>query len=126
MVDWARIKRALAGQPEPVTKGNPLKDFDNIAELRTWCESHKELRLEKPNLCDDYARETRELAEADGYHLSLCLVADGVVYTTRIFDLGTWHISNLAVVSDTQEVWYVDLAFNKVIKICNFIPGGKY
>jgi hypothetical protein len=46
MIDWARIKRAFAGQPEPVTKPNPLKDFDNLAELRTWCESHKELRLE--------------------------------------------------------------------------------
>jgi len=108
-------------------KTKHLKDFQTFSELEAWFDLHKELRMETPNLCDDYSRESRVLAELDGYFLSLCLVAKGIAYTTVVFDdLTVYHIANMAIVTDTEEIWYIDLAWNKLIKLCNFIKGGKY
>jgi hypothetical protein len=57
----------------------------------------------------------------------LCLVAGGKVYQTQVFeDESTYHIGNLAIVTGTQEAYYVDLAFKKLIKLCDFYKGGKY
>ncbi len=124
MIDFPRLIRALTGQPEPVIDG--LKDFATLADLQAWVDLHDELRLDPPNLCDDYSREARALAEVDGYYLSCCLVANGVAYFTQVFDGNVNHIANMAIVTDTQEVWYVDLGWNKLVKLCNFIAGGKY
>lgn len=109
------------------TKQSSLKDFQTLEDLQSWFDLHKELRMEVPNLCDDYSRESRALAELDGYFLSLCLIDKGMAYETVIFDdLTVYHIANMAIVVDTEEVWYVDLAWNKLIKLCNFVIGGKY
>lgn len=105
-----------------------LKDFNTLAELQSWFDSRKDdINLPAPNLCDDYARESRELARQDGYYLSLCLVASGKVYQTQVFeDETTYHVGNLAIVTITEEAYYVDLPFKKLIKLCNFHIGGKY
>ncbi len=108
-------------------KQTGLKDFETFEELESWFDLHKELRMPEPNLCDDYSRESRALAEADGYFLSLCLVAGGIAYTTTIFpDASVFHVGNMAIVASTQEVWYVDLAFGLLIRLCQFYPGGAY
>ncbi len=103
-----------------------LRDFDTFDELQSWFDLHNELRMPEPNLCDDYARESRILAEVDGYFLSYCLVSDGVAYTTQVLPKGTWHIANMAIVTGTNEVYYVDLGWNKLVKLCNLFKGGKY
>jgi hypothetical protein len=110
-----------------------LSDFETFSDLEAWFDLHKELRLEPPNMCDDYSRETRALAEADGFFMSCELVNQGKVYQTQLFfnadgspDTAVYHIGNMAIVTDAGECWYVDLAFGKLIKLCNFIPGGKY
>ena len=112
-----------------------LVDFATFADLEAWFDLHKELRLPAPNLCDDYSRESRALAEVDGYFLSCELVYQGQIYGQIIFpdpvdpskpDLTVYHIANLAIISWTEEVYYVDLAFNKLLKLTTFIPGGKY
>ncbi len=109
-----------------------LKDFDTLVDLEAWIDLHKELRMESPNLCDDYARETRKLAEVDGYFLSLCLVYAGKAYGTTIFakvndtpDESVYHIGNLAIVAG-RECWYVDLGWGKQVKLCEFSAGGNY
>ncbi len=103
-----------------------LQDFNTFEELEAWFLLHTELRLPEPNLCDDYSRQSRALAEVDGYFLSCCLVADGIAYTTQVMDKGVFHIGNTAIVTETQEVYYVDLAWNKLIKLCTFYKGGKF
>jgi hypothetical protein len=103
-----------------------LQDFPTFSDLESWFELHDELRLDPPNLCDDYARESRILAQTDGYFLSYCLVHEGKVYGQQIFNPDVFHIANMAIVTDTEEVYYVDLAFSKLIKLTNFIMGGKY
>ncbi len=114
---------------EPVS----LKDFATLADLEAWIDLHRELRMDAPNLCNDYARETRKLAEVDGYHLSLCLVFKGLEYGQTIFvkpdgtpDETVFHIGNLAIVTDTEDVFYVDLAWGKLTKLCQFKQGGNY
>jgi hypothetical protein len=104
----------------------PLRDFATYADLEAWYELHNELAMDPPNLCDDYSREARALAELDGYDLSLCLVGDGTCYGTQLFPAGTWHIGNLAVVTGSLECWYVDLNWRKLVKLCDIAPGGKY
>ncbi len=112
-----------------------LKDFETFADLEAWFYLHDELRMPAPNLCDDYSRESRALAEMDGYFLSCHLVYKGLVYGIPVFTPGdvapntvesVYHIANLAIVTDTEEVYYIDLAWGKLIKLCNFMPGGKY
>ncbi len=103
-----------------------LKDFQTLEELQAWFGLHDELRMEAPNLCDDYSRESRALAEADGYFLSLCLVNDGEVYSIPVMDKGVYHVANSAVITNTEEMWYVDLAFRHLVRLCQFYPGGKY
>jgi hypothetical protein len=129
MINWQKLIRALLGEPE----ADGLKDFESIDELRAWFELHDELRMPAPNLCDDYSREARALAEMDGYFLSCCLVAAGVAYMTPIFmqpdgspDTSVYHIANMAIVTDKQECWYVDLHVGKLIRLCDFVVGGKY
>lgn len=129
-VDFPRLIRAFTGQPEPVPPPviiyEPLTDFATLADLQAWFELHDELRMEAPNLCDDYSRESIELAQADGHRLSTCLVADGIAYFTRVQPAGTAHIANSAIVTDIEECWYVDLAFNQLLKLTNFYKGGKF
>jgi hypothetical protein len=126
MIDWPRIIRAITNQPEP----DHLKDFETFAELEAWYELHDELRLPSPNLCDDYSREARALAEMDGYYLSCELVWDGQLYGQQIFPPGTFHIGNLAIVNKGQDgltdCYYVDLNWCKLVRLCDFQPGGKW
>jgi len=114
-------------------RDNGLKDFETFADLEAWFEGHDELRMPMPNLCDDYSRESRALAETDGYFLSCELVYKGLCYGSIIFekpdrtpDESVYHIANMAIVTDTQECYYVDLAWGKLIRLCNFHQGGKY
>ncbi len=127
-IDWPRLFRAITGEPEP----SEHKDFATFDDLEAWFELHKEMRMPAPNLCDDYARESRALAETDGYYLSYCLVYQGQAYGQTIFakpdgspDTSVFHIGNMAIVTDIEECWYIDLAWGKLIKLCDFIPGGK-
>ena len=103
-----------------------LRDFPNLADLEAWYELHNELQLANGNLCDDYAREAQRLAEADGYFLSCCLVNKGRVYETQIFDENFYHIGNMAIVTDHEECYYIDLNWRKLVKLCDFYIGGKY
>lgn len=120
---WQWLIRAITNQPKPLV----LRDFETLADLHAWFSLHTELRMDLGNLCDDYARQARALAETDGYFLSLCLVWQGEAYGVLIFDDHTvYHVANMAVVTDTEEVWYVDLGFNKLVKLCNFYKGGRY
>jgi hypothetical protein len=116
---------ALKKQVEPVL----LKDFESEEELRAWFNTHT-LVLPEPNKCDDYAREARAMAEADGYYMSLCLVNDGIVYQTQVMDKGIYHIADMAIVlhgkSGHQECWFMDLNWRKLVKLCDFYDGGKY
>ncbi len=116
------IKEVVKEVPVPIS----LRDFETLEELDAWFDLHKELRMEPPNLCDDYSRESRKLAEIDGYFLSYCLVADGIAYQTQVMEKNVYHIANMAIVTSTEEVYYVDLAWNKLVKLCNFKLGGKY
>jgi hypothetical protein len=140
-MSWLRdrfsdIFTAMFGQKQmPAPQPAGLIDFASVSDLEAWFELHTELRMPAPNLCDDYSRESRKLAETDGYFLSLCLVWQGKVYNSIIFpasydpnqpDTSVYHIANLAIVTSTEEVWYVDLAWDKVIKLCSFAPGGQY
>ncbi len=132
MIDWLRLIRAILGvrEPEPT-----LRDFRTVDDLKAWFALHDELMLPEFNLCDDYSRESRALAEADGYFLSNALVYKGMLYGTVIFPLpGTvsfpdesvYHIANMAIVEEDQSCWYVDLNWNKLVKLCNFKIGGKW
>ncbi len=121
--------------PPPVEVADGLRDFETLADLEAWFQLHDELRMPEPNLCDDYSRESRALAEVDGYHLACHLVWQGQVYGTVIFpapdgsgkpDVSVYHIANLAIVRDTETCYYIDLAWGKLIKLCDFIKGGKY
>ena len=111
-----------------------LEDFDSEYQLGLWYESNKGLQLSgENNLCDDFAREARELARKDGKYLSLALIYEGSIYGTTIFkttedmlDKTVFHVGNLAICKKENTVWYVDLAFKKVIKLCNLASGGKY
>jgi hypothetical protein len=113
-----------------------LDDFDSEYQLGLWYESNKGLQLSgKNNMCDDFAREARELARKDGKYLGIALVWEGMIYNTPVFpdpinssvgDKTIFHVGNLAVCKKENTCWYVDLAFNKIIKLCNFYPGGKY
>ncbi len=114
---------------------NGLKDFETVADLEAWFDGHDELRMPSPNLCDDYSRESRMLAEMDGYFLSCELVYQGACYGVPVFTQedvtpntieSVYHIANMAIVTDTQECFYVDLAWGKLIRLCNFYQGGKY
>lgn len=129
--------KAEEAEETQVIQPESLKDFETYAELVSWFDLHKELRMEPPNLCDDYSRESRALAELDGYYLSCCLVHRGMVYGIPVFttpeglpDESVFHIANLAIVnyggSGNQECWYVDLAWSKLIKLCEFFSGGKW
>ncbi len=127
--------KTLFQKKEPPVKQTFLKDFATFEDLDAWFDLHKELRMEAPNLCDDYSRETRVIAELDGYFLGCHLVYQGACYGAVIFpdknapgkpDAGVYHIGNIAIVTSTEEVYYVDLAFGKLIRLCNFITGGKY
>jgi hypothetical protein len=129
MIDFQKLIRALLGQPEPAQP--KLKDFSSLEELNEWFLSHDEMRLPAPNLCDDYSRKAMRLAEEDGYFLSTCLVFKGTAYGAIIFanpdgsvDETAYHIANSAIVG--QSVYYVDLGWNKIQKLCDFIPGGIY
>lgn len=113
-------------QKDQEQKIETLRDFESFSDLEAWFDLHKELRMPSPNMCDDYSRETRELARLDGYWCTPHLVADGIVYVEQVFDKGMWHVGNIAIVEDTQEAYYVDLAFHKLVKVCNFYVGGKY
>jgi hypothetical protein len=73
----------------------------------------------------------------DSYFMSCELVAQGKCYQTQLFrkddgspDLDCYHIGNMAIVlngdNGLQQCWYVDLAFRKLVKLCDFYPGGKY
>ncbi len=128
-IDWARLVRAITGEPEP----SRYKDFPTLADLEAWFDLHKEFRMPVPNLCDDYARESRALAETDGYYLSYCLVYEGKTYGQAIFtkpdgspDTSVFHIGNMAIVTDIEEVWYVDLTWGKLVRLAPFLKGGKY
>jgi hypothetical protein len=103
-----------------------LIDFPNHAALEAWFELHTELRMESPNICDDYSRESRALAAEDGYNLEVYVMADGKCYTTSIFEPGVYHVGNLAIEDDTQDCYYIDLAFGIMTKVCTFAAGGKY
>lgn len=110
-----------------------LVDFKNKEDLEAWYDLHKELRMPAPNLCDDYSRESRALAEVDGYFLSCCLVSKGKCYEAAIFtlpdgsaDSSVFHVGSMAILQEEQECWYVDLAWGKLMKLCDFIHGGKY
>ena len=113
-----------------------LDDFDSEYQLGLWYESNKGLQLSgKNNMCDDFAREARELARKDGKYLGIALVWEGRVYNTPVFpdpnnpaegDKTVFHAGNLAICKKENTVWYVDLAFNKICKLCNLYPGGKY
>ncbi len=88
----------------------PLRDFETFAELNAWFNLHDELAMPSPNLCDDYSREARAIAETDGLFLSCELVWQGQCYGTQIFtaaDLTNeldkdpshiYHIANMAIV----------------------------
>ncbi len=113
----------------------PLQDFATFSDLQDWFDHHDELRMPAPNLCDDYSRESRRLAEVDEYFLSCELVHQGQLYGAVIFpapdgsgkpDVSVFHIANMAIVDDTQACYYVDLAWGKLIYLCQFIPGGQY
>lgn len=130
MPDWKKVLRGLLDQPEP-----GLRNFNSYDELENWFELHDELRMPYPNLCDDYSEEAWRLAEADGFYLSQCLVSEGKAYQTVIFsdpldenqpDKSVFHIANAARVMDSEEYYYVDLNWGKLIKLCNFYKGGKY
>lgn len=128
MVDWNKLLRAVKGQPEP-----NLHDFETLDSLKAWVNLHDELQLPAPNLCDDYSREARVLAEMDGYYLAPCLVFQGVCYGQMIFpdgdnepDKSVYHIGNLAIVDDPPSCYYVDLNWNKLVKLTDFYKGGKY
>ncbi len=124
-------------KPKVITE---LQDFPTYADLEAWFELHKELRMPAPNLCDDYSRESRKLAEIDAYFLSCMLVYQGSLYGAIVFsdlkdskkpDLTVYHIANMAIVLDsdgkgTEACYYVDLAFNKLLRLCPFISGGAY
>ena len=101
-----------------------LNDFPNYATLEAWFLLHTELRLPVGNECANYSRDSQKLAENDGYLLSTCLVYDGVAYNTQVQPKGTYHIANSAIVIDSNSVYYVDLAFNQLLKLCDL--GGKY
>jgi hypothetical protein len=104
-----------------------LDDFDSEYQLGLWYESNKGLQLSgENNLCDDYSRESRAIAALDGYNLEVYPVAAGLCYTTLVFDDRTYHMGNVAICKSEESLWYVDLAHNKLIKICHFYPGGKY
>lgn len=115
----------------------PLRDFRDKEELDRWYEKHKGLSLPYGNHCDDHSLEARSLAEKDGYKLSLCLVFQGKVYFTQIYykEDGTpntemYHVANLARViqgkNGTSELWLVDLNWQKLVFLTDFLPGGKY
>lgn len=115
-----------------------LKDFATREDLNAWFELYKQLFLGEGNHCDDYSRESRRLAELDGYSLSLCLMAEGKVYYTQIFfkedgvtpDKEVSHMGNIALVEKNpeglSEIWYVDLNWSKLVHLTNLIPGGIY
>lgn len=119
-----------------------LRDFATLADLEAWFDLHKELRLPSPNLCDDYSRESRRLAEVDGYFCTPHLVYQGSVYGTMVFDssdftdgtnpFSVYHIANLAIVLNDeahdgkQSCYYCDLSWNKLIYLTSFISGGTY
>jgi hypothetical protein len=105
-MDIAKIIRGLLGQPEP-----GLKDFATYADLDAWYTLYTGLQLPQGNLCDDYSRDARLIAEMDGYFLSCELVAGGVCYQTIIFPLASdptkpdpavFHIGNMAVVNKVE------------------------
>jgi hypothetical protein len=84
-----------------------LKDFATFADLDAWFNLHNELRMPSPNLCDDYSRDARALAEADGYFLAPELVYQGQCYGQIIFplasdptkpDTNVFHIADMAIV----------------------------
>ena len=121
MINFDLIIAGLQGKPTPtrdVIKEVPvypdLNDFQTFADLDAWFNLHTELQLPVPNLCDDYSRESRKLAETDGYYLSCELVDKGKCYETQIFwkdaagnatiqntgvpAVEVYHIANLAIV----------------------------
>jgi hypothetical protein len=124
-----KLIRAILDQPEPVVQR--LRDFETQEEMEAWYEDHNPV-LPSPNLCDDYSREARGLAEVDGYFLACELVADGACYHTQIWDKSEVadHIANLAIVlhgkSGNQECWFMDLNWRELLKLCDFYTGGKY
>ncbi len=122
----ARVLGMCQPQTLQAKERSLLRDFSTYLELESWFQLHTELRMPEPNLCDDYARESRALAELDGYHLGLCLVFDGKAYGTQVMAKDVYHVGNMAIVLDDQEVYYVDLAWNILTKLCNFYKGGKY
>jgi hypothetical protein len=132
LMNWPKLIRAILDKPEPTPR-----DFKTYAELKKWFDDHLAVSLPPPNLCDDYSREARALATADGYYLSNCLVAAGRVYQSDVFfetdnviPSQINHIANLAIVEADENglsgCYYVDLNWKKLIKLCNFYPGGKY
>jgi hypothetical protein len=109
-----------------------LQDFATVADLDAWYDLHSP-SLPPPNLCDDYSSEAQRLAEMDGYYLSMCLVAEGRCYQTQLFytsdgspDVNFYHLGNMAKVVDKQELWYIDLNWRKIEKLCDLYKGGKW
>jgi hypothetical protein len=103
-----------------------LDDFENEPELEAWYELHKNLGMGDGNLCDDYSRESRAIAALDGYNLEVYPMAAGLCYTTLVFDDQTYHMGNVAICKAEESLWYVDLAHNKLVRICHFAKGGKF
>lgn len=126
-IGQAPVLPVLLGEPES------LHDFATLADLEAWYDLHQELRMPEGNLCDDYAEETSILAEMDGYRVSDCLVYDGKVWGVEYYprdpakpDEQVFHVANSARVIEDHSLYLVDLAWAKLEKLLNFIPGGKF
>ena len=132
-------KTIYVDRPVEVIKEVPvypdLDDFENENDLEAWFDKHSDFSMSSDNLCDDYARESRDLARKDGKYLGIALVWEGKVYNTPVFpdpndpsvgDKTVFHVGNTAVCKKENTAWYVDLAFKKIMKLCNFYSGGKY
>jgi hypothetical protein len=117
-----------------------LKDFSTYSDLESWYELHN-YSLPVPNLCDDYSRETRMIAELDGYWVTPHLVHQGSCYGTIIFtdpndpskpDILAYHIANIAIVlndethNNQQSIYYIDINWRRLVFLCNLVFGGKY
>jgi hypothetical protein len=103
-----------------------LDDFENESDLEAWFELHKNLRMDDTNLCDDYSRESRAIAALDGYNLEVYPMANGKCYTTQIYDTDCYHVGNVAICKLEQSFWFVDLPFQKLVRVGCFAKGGKY
>jgi hypothetical protein len=98
-------------------------DFKTEEELTKWCHANWNFKIKSDNPsrkdCDDYARELRRRAYADGHHMSLALLENGRIYYHQPIKKGD-HMGNLALTEEPEPAaYYIDAQFKVIEKLTN-------